>query len=164
MGIFIGKEKRLRAEEKVTSALEKNPILDYFKNQICNLDDDYQWVFSTNDYYDDRFRTVVIGDDYIVIHKCHVGNLTAKKPEDVPSIGLKYTDLGYMPITSYKGDGVTLYKEEVLRLWGDLIQQAMRSISPKCTFQELLDLYIQGSFECIYFEYTIPEYPWKSWF
>lgn len=166
MGLFNGKQKRLQTEEKIKTILRENPILQNFDNQIKNVKKEDQWIYKTTSYYDNRIRTVAIGDDYIVIHMCDSDNLTSKKTKEVPSIGLKFTDYGYTPITSYdKKDEVMIYQERVLYLLAEIIQEKIEKVCNGCELGEIGNANKEfGEFECVYFEYKVPEYPWMTWF
>lgn len=167
MGLFDGGAKKQAIENEVMQILSQQPILNEIMHSIQNNMKDNSWMLQCQGYYDSRQRSIIIEPDAFIINWKEKENVEDEKGniqeiyKKKASIGLAYTDLGYMPLHSYKSkEGKELVSaERVAFLWASIIKERMKVHFHDCNFS---DVWQDG--KKAFFTYYVPKQEFKSWF
>lgn len=122
----------------------------------------HSWLTEVNGYYDDRFRTVVVGKDYLGVFYCKSEDISGK----AQNVGISFTALGFTPLPSYI-DPETRAEVDIPRvaeILAETVRAKLREKFPDYYYTYVFEERKEGAFQYSCFEYRLPALTWKKWF
>lgn len=162
-----GDEKRNIHENNVYLKLTQNSMLDTiisFLSDNTNAEYHKNWMIACAGYYDSCYRTIKVERDYFEVKWDKPFFQEKQLLTTSVTIGFRYTDYGFSPLSSYidPASGTTVPETVVLKIWASVIREKMKMSFPLFELGEV-ETNISGYGSCSFY-YKVPAPEWKTWF
>lgn len=169
--LFEDKGAAKAAQEEARQKLEKVELLNYIMQDLAATakDESCGWMCSTKGYGDSLKRWFVVTKEHVYVIDCNESELVSKEKLSTKNgCYFEYTSYGYLPLNvDYRTpEGKVVNSNALLGIWAEIVFAAARKQFPELKFSETSRELSSDVFNGPAYgvSYTVPDYPWKSWF
>ena len=147
-------QKKKDSETELRSILDSNPIISFLVSAMH--EEENQWAIQATGYYDRCRREILFGSDSLFI--------TASDDNDDHKTGLRYTSLGWVPMSDVTlPSGSSVSEKSMLVTWAKIISEALAKEFPELRFDGDIYSFSENGKYYVRVNYSVKKKEYNKW-